>query len=413
MVSNQIILRQKSSVPVFVFTHGDLDGWMCALLAIIAYGWDTTVRYCNYNDIAEIIGRFLDSVKGMKTKPFVLITDISPPKEICDRIDAMAKEGMFAGAPDGNGVALIDHHDTVDWLDGYGWAILDTSLCGAKLVFDLMVKNQDVRKQFGNKVGEYGALVDAVDAHDRWIEKSPQWQRAEGLALLSKFIGKQEFIKTFYDDPEADQNRKFGPTIMYLKKALDDYVTGVISNQAKPENMHKDKAGNTYALLIADRNSSEIGNTLLKQFKDVDYVVVINAPYSKCELRARESGNVHVGEIAKAKGGGGHKAAAGFETPSIKNALTRTVTAIFAKKKEDPDVTTQEGFEEHFWISWQEKSGRSDTEMEQLKEECGLVCVPCTCQGDHEIGCTGWRMETSIDKITEKRRQISQGRNHV
>jgi len=146
MTTEQIILRRKSSVPVYVFTHGDLDGWMCALLAIIAYGWDTVVQYCNYNDIAEKINKFLDSVKGMKEKPFLLITDITPPKEVCERINVMAKEGMFADDPDVNGVVLIDHHDTVDWLDGYDWAKLDTSKCGAKLLFDLMIQNQEVRK---------------------------------------------------------------------------------------------------------------------------------------------------------------------------------------------------------------------------------------------------------------------------
>ncbi len=404
MTTRPFTIRQRTEVPVYVFVHGDLDGWMCALLSIIAYGWDTVIKYCNYNDVAGVINKFLDSVKGMKTKPFVLIADITPPKEVCERINSMAKKGMFASDPDGNGVVLIDHHDTVDWLDDYEWAVLDTSLCGSKLLFDRMIQNQDIRKQFGKNVSEYGALVGAVDAHDRWQDKSPLWQRAEGLTLLSKFIGKQEFLKAFHDDPEADLDRKFGPTVVYLKKAMDDYVTGVIYKQAKQENMHKDKAGNTYALLIADRNSSELGNTLLKQFKDVDYVVIINSSYSKCELRARESGKVHVGEIAKEaveKGGGGHKAAAGFETPSIRDGLIKTVTAILAQKKEDLDVTTQEGFEECFWISWQENSGRSDAEMEKLKEETGLVCVPCTCQGDHVIGCKGWSMETSPEKISE------------
>ena len=46
-------------MKVKLFTHADLDGIGCGVLAKLAFGENVDIEYCNYNDINETIAKFL------------------------------------------------------------------------------------------------------------------------------------------------------------------------------------------------------------------------------------------------------------------------------------------------------------------------------------------------------------------
>ena len=56
-----------------LFTHTDLDGIGCAVLATLAFHKDVTIHYCNYETINEQVNDFLDHDHGGE----IFITDIS------------------------------------------------------------------------------------------------------------------------------------------------------------------------------------------------------------------------------------------------------------------------------------------------------------------------------------------------
>ena len=43
-----------------LFTHTDLDGVGCAILAKLAFGEEVDISYCNYDDINENVMNYLN-----------------------------------------------------------------------------------------------------------------------------------------------------------------------------------------------------------------------------------------------------------------------------------------------------------------------------------------------------------------
>ena len=45
---------------VKLFTHTDLDGIGCAILAKLAFGDNVNIEYCNYDNINESVKKFIN-----------------------------------------------------------------------------------------------------------------------------------------------------------------------------------------------------------------------------------------------------------------------------------------------------------------------------------------------------------------
>ena len=77
-----------------LFTHDDLDGVGCAIVARLAFPDDLVVRYCSYKSINSEINSFLDQLQEPVK---IIISDISVNEETATRLD-------------GYDVAMYDHH---------------------------------------------------------------------------------------------------------------------------------------------------------------------------------------------------------------------------------------------------------------------------------------------------------------
>lgn len=95
-----------------LFTHTDLDGVGCAILAYLAFGKENvTVEYCDYDDIDLRVSQFF--IKGNPGEyDKVFITDISINENLAVAIDRYSKSGLWR---------LFDHHQTALGLNKYDW----------------------------------------------------------------------------------------------------------------------------------------------------------------------------------------------------------------------------------------------------------------------------------------------------
>ena len=78
----------------YLFTHNDLDGVGCAVIARLAFPTDLSIKYCSYKSINDDINAFLDTAPEDAR---ILITDISVNEETASRLD-------------GYNVRMYDHH---------------------------------------------------------------------------------------------------------------------------------------------------------------------------------------------------------------------------------------------------------------------------------------------------------------
>ena len=288
-----MILRQ--------FTHGDADGAGCAVVAKFLFpDAERKVTYCQYGtgfDAIDInVMKFLNDVEAGKAKAdFLLITDICPSPNVCERIEAM-KDSF-------DRVLVQDHHGTTAWASKYSWMEheAENERSGAKMLFDeggIFNQNMD-------------DFVNAIDAYDRWQLESPHRKRGEDLNLLYKFMGFDLFVKEFGNSVEADKTGWLQHLIPVLKTRVEGMIEAIIHSQMETS-VHIDKEKRRYAFLtLGSAHASEIGHAILDRYPDVDYVVMAMPGIDTISMRARK-GEVDVGEIAKANGGGGHAAASGF-----------------------------------------------------------------------------------------------------
>ncbi len=101
-----------------LFTHTDLDGVGCAVLAKLAFKDEVDIEYCNYDEINE---KVLEYINQNDNKIPIYITDISVKEELAKLLD---KRGN---------VQLLDHHPTALELNKYSWCrVMVEDLSGLK-----------------------------------------------------------------------------------------------------------------------------------------------------------------------------------------------------------------------------------------------------------------------------------------
>ncbi|HZG71573.1 MAG TPA: hypothetical protein VEY51_08535, partial [Chondromyces sp.] len=95
---------------VYLFTHNDLDGVSCGILAKLAYGENAEISYNSVGSLDHQVRRHLE--KGEK-EGRVIITDLSIHSENEQLMDKFVEGGGEA--------YLIDHHKSALHLNDHSW----------------------------------------------------------------------------------------------------------------------------------------------------------------------------------------------------------------------------------------------------------------------------------------------------
>jgi len=297
---------ENKEMKVYQFTHKDLDGVGCAVVAGVAFRNCLETVYVNYDDIDTKIRGWMDRRLSLpkNSKTLLLITDISPGYDVCVALDDLHRGGEVV-------ILCVDHHKTAkEKLQRFEWARFNEKACGTRILFQALQAMPHARESLMAHT-ELEDFVGAVGAYDLWLLEDPLRDRGETLNRLLWFVGLERFAHEFSESADSDQSSWFRSVAPVLREKEIADVENVVSSQS-PCIVRTDRDGKKYGVVVAHHNTSQVGNAALSRNPEIDYVAIVNPMYQKFELRSRVGSGVDVGEIAKRLGGGGHSNASGF-----------------------------------------------------------------------------------------------------
>jgi oligoribonuclease NrnB/cAMP/cGMP phosphodiesterase (DHH superfamily) len=290
-------------MKIKLFTHTDLDGVGCAIVARHAFGNNVDVEYCDYNEINDKVSEFIKSES--QDYNMIFITDISVDENVAKEIENNISDKL----------KLIDHHPTAKWLNKYKWVTVEefeasinhneeyAKASGTSLFYSYLWENYGLNNEL------LFELVEKIRRYDTW-EWSTKYNdvHAKQLNDLLYIVGRNNFVNRFANDPSI----KLRDNETFLLNIEQDRINNYIKKKAeelKRVNILNYKAG----VVFAEQYHSELGNELAKQNPDLDFIAIINMASNKVSYRGIKD-DIDLGkDVAKIFGGGGHPKAAGSQ----------------------------------------------------------------------------------------------------
>lgn len=288
-----------------LFTHTDLDGVGCAILAKLAFGEEVDISYCNYDDINENIMNYLNN--NDDSLSYIYITDISVNEEVAELLD---KRG---------GVVLLDHHPTALGLNKYPWCkvmvedLNGVKTSGTKMFYHWLCMNGCLNEELetNEALSRFAELVRNYDTW-RWSELGEDGVICKQVNDLMYLYGRDRFITWCISEIHDDVfPRLYSADELLLntkQKEIDEYV------EEKNEQLFTSPmCGRVCGFVFAEKYVSELGNRLCKMHPEIDYVAMIDMGSKTVSYRTVKD-DIDLGkDVAQLFGGGGHPKAAGSE----------------------------------------------------------------------------------------------------
>jgi len=322
---NQIQIQpfEQPIYKVKLFTHTDLDGVSCAILAKLAYTnthaitdaitesntitipspHSLSITYVNYNDVNQIISNFFESSEYLNYT-HIYITDISVNSDVAILINS-----SLLNYPQIS-LKLLDHHKTALHLDVYDWATITVEDSIGKPLSGTTLLYNELFYDFPNSpIQQYAELVRQYDTWE-WTTKYnnpiPK-QFNELLYILSRERYIDNIITKLNDNDWTTPLSPSDDELFILKlrqEEIDIYIKHKNQSLIKKQ-IHNHNVG----IVFSERFTSELGDTLCKLNPDLDIVAMINPNHSVSYRTIKP--DIDVSSFAKIYGGGGHKAASG------------------------------------------------------------------------------------------------------
>lgn len=299
-----------------LFTHIDLDGVGCAILAQL-YDSTMLIEYCDYNSINRKVGEFLTN---KVTFNHVFITDISVSETVAERINN--RVGNFV---------LLDHHPTALNLNKYEWCCIkieDTATgiqtCGTELFYQYLVSNGYLERSkaldmFVEKVRDYDTW--------RWSTLGSEGKISKQLNDLLKIYGRDTFVKWCVKYLKVGEFPQFEETERSLLQDRQNEIDKYIEKK-HGELFTGRLCGKVCGFVFANQYVSELGNRLCQLHPEIDFVAMIDMESCTVSYRSIKE-DIDLGQdVAKFFGGGGHPKAAG--SSFSKNIWPSVVKSIFS-----------------------------------------------------------------------------------
>lgn len=310
-----------------LFTHNDLDGIGCAVLAMFVFGKENVdVEYCDYKNINKRVRNFAESAEHPDVER-CFITDISIDDELASYIDERYNDGF---------ILLFDHHSTekVLMLDRYGFCTIVTELdgiptSGTELFHNYLIYNcfMDVRID-----DVLYSFVSSVRDYDTW-----RWKNLGLYGLKCKYMN--DLFKIYGRDAFIDNClNKLKDENVYGFPYFYDYENSMLlANQNVIDKYIENKnnsmitlalCGNVAGVVFAEQHISELGNKICEMHPEIDFCVIIDMDGTISYRTVKD--DIDLGnDIAAKFGGGGHRKAAGsnfdrkFILDAIRNIFSR------------------------------------------------------------------------------------------
>lgn len=282
-----------------LYTHNDLDGVGCGIVAKLAFGEKIDIRYNSVSGLDFQISRFLE--RG-KEDDILFVTDLSVNEENEKGINDFFKRG--------GKVTLIDHHKTALHFNEYEWGKVQVSYDDGRLTsatslfYEYLIHHQYIRP-----TQSIDRFVELVRQYDTW-----EWDKNENLQ--AKRLNDLFFMLSIDDFEERMVERLKESNAFHFddfeEKILDmeeDKIERYV--RKKRREMVQHFIGDfCVGIVHAESYHSELGNELGKDNPHLDYIAILNLGGKRMSFRTIHD-EVDVSAVANYFGGGGHAKASG------------------------------------------------------------------------------------------------------
>ncbi|WP_281248913.1 DHH family phosphoesterase [Bacillus alkalicellulosilyticus] len=282
-----------------LFSHNDLDGVGCGIVAKIAFGENVEIRYNSVSSLDYQVERFLE--KGRK-EDSAFITDLSVHEKVEKRIDQHVQDGW--------NITLIDHHKTALHFNNHEWGHVkveyeDGRLCSAtSLFYEHLIEHSLLDRSKG-----LDQFVELVRQYDTWEWDANNNTMAKRLNDLFFMISIDEFEERIIQRIKQNQEFQFDDFEVKILDMEEDKIERYV--RKKRREMVQTFIGDyCIGIVHAESYHSELGNELGKNNPHIDYIALVNVGGKRMSLRTIHD-HVDVSAIANQYGGGGHAKASG------------------------------------------------------------------------------------------------------
>lgn len=273
-------------MKTYVLYHRDQDGFGAAWAA-----W----HYLN--DTTEYISvQYGEPMPEIEDKAQVYIVDFSYDRQTLLDLAARATS-----------VTVIDHHKTAQKdLDG-----IDDEAFNIETVYDMDQSGCVLTWKYFHEMTPVPRMLSLIQDRDLWRFN------LKGTKELFVYLSahKQDFY--LWTDIRFALDRAIeagGAMLKYQQKQVDNIV--------KYSTYETELAGHKVAACNSCIFQSEIGHAMLDKFPEAKFAVIYNDKDERVTIYSmRSRGDFDVSDIARAYGGGGHKAAAGFQVNRVERKL--------------------------------------------------------------------------------------------
>jgi oligoribonuclease NrnB/cAMP/cGMP phosphodiesterase (DHH superfamily) len=285
---------------IHLFTHNDLDGVGCGILAKLAFKEKVKVHY---NSVGSLNYQVADFMEEATPQHQIYITDLSVNEDNAKKLDHFVKEL-------GGKVQFIDHHKTAIHLNGYNWAAVtveyeDGRLTSAtSLFYDYLLEKELITRREA-----LDEVVELIRQYDTWEWDRNNNTKAKRLNDLLYMISIDDFVERMLQKlTNADRFNfdDFETQILDMEEQkLERYL-----RKKRREIVQKPVDDKWVGIIHAESFLSEIGNALGKENPHLDYIAMINMGSKRISLRTIHD-DVDVSQVAAKFDGGGHAKASG------------------------------------------------------------------------------------------------------
>jgi uncharacterized protein len=302
----------------YLFTHNDLDGVGCGILAKLAFGEDVQVRYNSISSLDQQVLYYIEKTFYQENKDFLYITDLSTSEETASKLNEIVNQGAK--------VRLIDHHKTALSFNDYSWGRVKVEYDNGKLTsatslfYDYLKHHHFI--QSSTVLDEFVELVRQYDTWEWDVNNNQQAKRLNDLFFL---LSIDEFEEKMVNRLQEQDHFEFDEFERKLLEMEEDKIERYIRRK-KRELVQTFIGDYCVGIVHAESYHSELGNELGKENPHIDYIALLSMGNKKISYRTIHD-HVDVSKIAEQFGGGGHAKASG--SSMSKDAYSLFVEQIF------------------------------------------------------------------------------------
>ncbi len=263
---------------IHLYTHNDLDGLGCGILAKIAFGEEVEVHYNSVARLNSQVERYFEITKPNQQKEdMLLITDLTVNDANCKRIDQFVKSGSKA--------QFIDHHKTALHLNEFDWAKVTVSYedgrltSATSLFYDYLTTNQNISSS--PSVEEF---VELIRQYDTWEWEKNNLLKAKQLNDLFSLLSLDDFESKMIERLKNNDSFSFNEFEQQLLKMEEEKINRYIRKKNR-ELVQTFIGEHCVGIVHAEMYHSELGNELGKANDHLDYIVILNMGGKKVSFR--------------------------------------------------------------------------------------------------------------------------------